>query len=239
MTHPPPSRDTPGHARRRAARVTVAAVALLLLAEPAYDTYAAGDLPLVVGEPIYSAAQLDDGWQLTGASGRRWILRDALSWPVVSPDGRKLAYDSDGRAGPVIHDLATGEVTDTPYPLSSKDLLSAGFSIDGRYRAAFTGDETIVLDIRPDGTVVRRLPYEPYGETVASADGRTLVVHGAHKGVELVDLDTGKVRKRLPVMGMEDLVGWKDPDTVLVATADGRAELDLTNGALTPAGKSS
>lgn len=275
-------------ARRKLVRLTAAVVAVLLLAEPVNDgmwqaievysppvPYAVpappGDLPRTVSEPIYSASK-HEHWELAGASGTRWILRDARlpEDVVVSPDGRKLAYDSDERSGPVIHDLTTGVITETPYPLSALHLRDAGFSTDGRYLAAYLDDETIVVDtnrptvpkvfrsdgfigwahdgivssdtqvftvIRPDGTALRKLPYDPYGSALVTADGHTLVSHGEYKDkdlIELVDLDTGKVRQRLPVKGLEALQGWKDPETVLVYADEAEAELNLTSGALTP-----
>jgi WD40 repeat protein len=158
---------------------------------------------------------------------------EMLAW---SPDGRYVAYavpappPADGTAassyvdGKLIEELAILDVIDdSTVRLSTvSPLWSAAFAPDGRQLAVHIGHEIWVITL--DGHRVRRLGFAdnrlPAAKVSWSPDGSLLAIQ-SDSSIAFLDA-TGADRVTPAPLPGSDLLGWRDPKTLLVATTEDR-----------------
>src|SRR5262249_18243804 len=136
-----------------------------------------------------------------GAPGRTTVVS-----PVVSPNGRLLAYTAlDGQVRLI--DMANGEKLHAWKITSRRQRAALAFSAaSGRLYARLAGHPTIQewdvqtgqqlrtlkISERPAPTMLR--PNTPVGCLALSTDGKLLAVGGDGNALHFIDLDTGKDR---------------------------------------------
>lgn len=115
---------------------------------PAYTPPAVADLPrtlksaLTMGYPLadfYGEYESSGLWHVVDTEGARWFVSDASPRDgdlYISPDGRKIVYESLKKHGPVVADLTTGKVV----PISGPSDAVTAFSLDGRQLARWIED---------------------------------------------------------------------------------------------------
>lgn len=116
---------------------------------PAYTRPTVADLPrtlksaLTMGYPLsdyYGEYESGGLWHVVDTEGTRWFVRDASPRDgdlYISPDGRKIVYESLKKHGPVVADLTTGKVV----PISGPSDAVTAFSLDGHQVARWIAEE--------------------------------------------------------------------------------------------------
>jgi RNA polymerase sigma factor (sigma-70 family) len=136
------------------------------------------------------------------AGHERWVSALALS-----PDGRSL-YSLDASGKVQAWDTTTGKLKQQlagDYVASSIGMM--GLSADGKLLAAAAVKKSLVLIDASSGKAIRTVKGpegQHYYGAAFTADGRTLVAWTDDQQVYVVDVATGKTRKKYPFAGDKD-----------------------------------
>jgi WD40 repeat protein len=137
--------------------------------------------------------------------GLTWDL-----WAAVSPNGKTLAAPDWG--GTVMTwDLPSGKVRNWGITVRRGHDLALAFTSGGALLACREDDEGLVLRKADTGKVVRRWQGVA-GPRVFSPDGRTLATAGREGTIHLLEVSTGKERRRFEGHPGAPWVGRFSPD---------------------------
>ena len=175
------------------------------------------------GTRLY-APQLEEGiavWNVaTGELDRKLPSQGGMIMAIaMSADGRWLAGSSRSSSSVAVWDLVTGKAVAGKATGHRDQILTAAFSKDGSRIASGSADGTIRLWDPATGIERRSLAEEVRFPTQVefSPDGRRLAVLSFGKGIQVLEVDSGRVEQTLAGHGQ---VGGRG--SILRFSDDGR-----------------
>jgi Tol biopolymer transport system component len=174
---------------------------------------------------------------VAGLDGRPQQIAGPGTWPALSPDGSRAAYN--GPEGLHVWDLASGQ--NSALPGTTPNDYNPSWSRDGQQIAFIRGDEHAVYVIGADGRGLRRVARNA-DYVVGWAPGDAQLVYSASgaagQQVVVIDLTSGAISDGLVLAGkgapatlspdgnwlaFSDHVRGKPTDGLFVAHLDGSA----------------
>lgn len=170
-------------------------------------------------------------WDVESGKTVRTMSRKSTVWTSVSfsPDGRTLA--SGAKDGAIcLWDAGTGALQRT-FTGHQGDVASLAFSPDGKLILSGSSDGTAILWDIATGRLIRQFNFQQniVRSVAVSPDGRTFAIAG-DLAVELVDSESGDIKRVLSTVGMDDIVVSVafSPDGEIIANS-GNGRLNIWN----------